>query len=170
MILKHVIKGENLIKIAWESFLANIDDYLKKKKSQSKLKRSQLSSNVLHLSLFCDRQWDKKLQIACSYPHEPKKTIPATWLYPVSSQIIDDSKTHMTTEDDNNLIYKLVNVMSALYETENKQVDAVSKILARYSLRFCLNSKVQETAYMMDADMSLTFITTIIPLLSLNQE
>ncbi|KAG2090483.1 uncharacterized protein F5147DRAFT_748223 [Suillus discolor] len=142
--VKHVIDEEDLIKIARQSFLENIDNYSKKKKSKSKLKRSHSPSNALHPSSF-----------SCGHPHELKETIPATLLHPVFGQFMDDSWTHTTTEDDNNLVHELGNVMSAFYETESKRVDAVSVVLTRYSPGFHLNSKVQGTAYITDADMSI---------------
>ncbi|KAG1859460.1 hypothetical protein C8R48DRAFT_748604 [Suillus tomentosus] len=114
-----------------------------------------MPSNVSYPSFFHERQLDEKLQIACGYPHNLNKTIPATLLHPAFGQFIDDCQTHPTTEDDNNLVHELTNVILAFYENERKRVEVVSDVLARYQLGFHLNSKVQGMAYVMDADMSI---------------
>ncbi|KAG1812983.1 hypothetical protein EV424DRAFT_1473521 [Suillus variegatus] len=93
--------------------------------------------------------------MSCSCPRELEETIPATLLHLAFGQFIDDSQTHMTTEDDNNLVHELANVMLGFYENENKRVEAVSDVLARYQLSFQLNRKLQGTAYVMDADISI---------------
>ncbi|KAG1820773.1 hypothetical protein EV424DRAFT_1347033 [Suillus variegatus] len=93
-----------------------------------------MPSNALHPSSFHERQLDEKLQIACGCPRDLDETILATLLHPAFRQFIDDSQTHLTTEDDNNLVHKLTNVMLAFYENER--------------------NKVQGMAYVMDADMS----------------
>jgi hypothetical protein len=146
--VNRVIEGEDPIKFARESFLANMDDYSRKKK------RSNSPSNSSHPSSFRERQRDKKLQIACGRPRELEEAIPATLLHPVFGQFIDDSRTHTITENDNNLVDELANAMSAIYENENKRVETVNEVLSRYNLGFRLNSKVQGTTYFTDADMS----------------
>jgi hypothetical protein len=135
--------------MARESFLADIDHYSKKSN------RSQSPSNSSHPSSFRERQRDKKLQIACGRPRNIEETIPATLLHPVFGEFIDDCRNHTITEEDNNLADELANVMSALYDHENKRVDEVSEVLVRYRLGFHLNGKVQGTAYVMDADLSI---------------
>lgn len=153
-LVQHVFEGEDLIKVAWESFLEHIDNYSTKKTSKLKSQRSHMPSNALHPSSFHERQLDEKLQIACGCPRDLDETILATLLHPAFRQFIDDSQTHLTTEDDNNLVHKLTNVMLAFYENERKWVEVVSDVLATYQLGFHLNSKVQGMAYVMDADMS----------------
>ncbi|KAG1853978.1 hypothetical protein F4604DRAFT_1591359 [Suillus subluteus] len=153
--VNHVIEGEDPIKVARATFLANFDDHSKNKKSQSRSKRSHSPSHSSHPSSFRERQRDEKLQIACGRPRNLEDTIPATLLHPVFGQFIDDCRTHTVTEEDNNLVDELMNVMSALYETENKRMDAVSEVLTKYRLSFRLNAKVPGTAYVMDADMSI---------------
>jgi hypothetical protein len=147
--------GENAIQMARESFLANTDDYSKRKTSQSRMKRSQSPSNSSHPSSFRERQLDTQLQIACGRPREVEETIPATLLHPAFGQFIDDSRTHTVTAEDNNLVHELADVMSALYENENKRVDAVTEVLGRYRLGLRMNRKVQGTAFVTDADMSI---------------
>ncbi|KAG2362917.1 hypothetical protein BDR07DRAFT_1460627 [Suillus spraguei] len=149
--VKQVIEGEDPIKVARDTFLANLDDYFKKKKSHSRSKRSHSLSNS---SSFRERQRDEKLQIACGHPRDLEESIPVTLLHPVFGQFIDNCRTHMITEEDNNLVYELANVMSALYETENKRVDAVSDVLSGHHLNFRLHSEVQGAGYVTDADMS----------------
>jgi hypothetical protein len=153
-----VIEGEDPIRIARESFLANMDDYANKKKSQSnsksKSKRSQSPSNASHPSSFRERQCDEKLQIACGRPRELEEAIPATLLHPVFGQFTDDSRTHAITEEDNNMVDELANAMSALYANENQRINAVGEVLKRYRLDFHLNGRVHGTAYVTDADMS----------------
>ncbi|KAG1790112.1 uncharacterized protein HD556DRAFT_1242869 [Suillus plorans] len=152
--VNRVIEGEDPIKLARESFLANMDDYSRKQKSRSTSKRSPSPSNASNPSSFRERQQDEKLRIACGRPREVEEAIPATLLHPVFGQFIDDSRTHTITEDDNNLVDELANAMSALHDTEKKRVETVSEVLSRYKLGFRLNSKVQGTAYFTDAEMS----------------
>ncbi|KIK77136.1 hypothetical protein PAXRUDRAFT_835096 [Paxillus rubicundulus Ve08.2h10] len=151
----HVTEGGDPIKVARDTFLANIDDHSKKKnKSQSRSKRSQSPSSGSHPSSFRERQGNEKLQIPCGRPRDLQETIPTTLLHPVFGQFIDDCHTHAITEEDNNLVEELANVMSALYATEDKRVNAVSKVLAGYWLDLRLNGKVQGTPYVTDADIS----------------
>ncbi|KAG2335614.1 hypothetical protein BDR05DRAFT_971585 [Suillus weaverae] len=153
--VNRVIEGEDPIKVARDTFLTNFDDHFKKKKkSQSGSKRSHSPSNDSQPSSFRERQRDEKLQIACGRPRDLEEAIPATLLHPVFGQFIDDCQTHTITEEDNNLVDELANVMSALYGAENKRLDAVSEVFAEYRLGFRLNGKVQGTAYVTDADMS----------------
>ncbi|KAG2335903.1 hypothetical protein BDR05DRAFT_978881 [Suillus weaverae] len=106
-------------------------------------------------SSFRDRQKDSKIQIACGRPREVEETIPVMLLHPAFGQFIDDSQTHVATEEDNNFIDKLAHVMSALYEHEGLRVDKVSEVLAGYNVRLRLNRKVQGAAYQTDGDMSI---------------
>ncbi|KAG2363360.1 hypothetical protein BDR07DRAFT_1608884 [Suillus spraguei] len=145
---------EDPIKVARDTFLANLDEHLKKKKLQSKSKRSQSPSNSSHPSSFRERQNDKKLQITCGRPRDLEETIPATLLHPVFGQFIDDCQTHTITEEDNNLVNELANAMSALYQTEEMRVQAIKNVLARFHLDFQLYRKVPGTAYTTDALMS----------------
>ncbi|KAG1904979.1 uncharacterized protein F5891DRAFT_925229, partial [Suillus fuscotomentosus] len=71
------------------------------------------------------------------HPRKLKETIPATLLHPAFGQFINDSQTHTTTEDDNNIVHELANVMLAFYKDEKSE----------------WKHKVQDTAYAMDADM-----------------
>ncbi|KAG1717267.1 hypothetical protein EDB19DRAFT_1654461, partial [Suillus lakei] len=91
----------------------------------------------------------------CGRPREVEETIPVTLLHPAFGQFIDDSQTHIATEEDNNFIGKLAHVMSALYENEGQRSDAVSEVFDGYHLRLRLNRKVQGTAYATDGDMSI---------------
>ncbi|KAF9220631.1 hypothetical protein BS17DRAFT_848507, partial [Gyrodon lividus] len=100
----------------------------------------QSPSSGSHFSSFRERQGNEKLQIPCGCPRDLEETIPTTLLHPVFGQFIDDCRTHTITEEDNNLVKESANVMSALYETEDKRVDAVRK--------------VHGTPYVTDADMS----------------
>jgi hypothetical protein len=152
--VNYVIEGEDPIKVARDTFLANLDEHFKKKKLQSKSKRSQSPSNNSHPSSFRERQNDKKLQITCGRPRDLEETIPATLLHPVFGQFIDDCQTHTITEEDNNLVNELANAMSALYQSEEMRVQAIKNVLARYHLDFQLYRKVPGTAYTTDALMS----------------
>ncbi|KAG2029998.1 hypothetical protein BDR03DRAFT_1017658 [Suillus americanus] len=100
------------------------------------------------------RLGNQKLQIACGHPRELDETIPTMLLHPVFRQFIDDSRTQTITEEDNRLVGKLANVMSALYGAENERVDAVSKVLAGYGLGFLVKCKVKGTVYETDTEMS----------------
>jgi Crinkler effector protein N-terminal domain len=143
--------GEDAIRIARESFLADTDKYFQSKGK----KRSQSPSETSHPSSFRERQQETKIQIACGRPREVEETIPVTLLHPAFGQFIDDSQTHIATEEDNNFIGKLAHVMSALYENEGQRSDAVSEVFDGYHLRLRLNRKVQGTAYATDGDMSI---------------
>ncbi|KAG2065397.1 hypothetical protein BDR04DRAFT_1108553 [Suillus decipiens] len=144
----YLIEGEDPIKTARDTFIKNLDDHFKRSK------RSRSPSCGSHPSSFHGRQRDKKLQIACGRPRDLEESIPVTLLNSVFGQFIDDCRTHTITEEDNNLVYELANIMSALYETEDERVNAVSDVLSRYRLDFRLNSEVQGTGYVTDADMS----------------
>ncbi|KIK42499.1 hypothetical protein CY34DRAFT_23943 [Suillus luteus UH-Slu-Lm8-n1] len=79
--------GEDVIKLAREAFLTNIDN---------------------HFNL------DPNLRIVCGCPCEVEETIPVPLLYPAFGQFMDESRMHIPTEEDNNVTYKLACVIQVL--------------------------------------------------------
>ncbi|KAG1758953.1 hypothetical protein EV702DRAFT_986033 [Suillus placidus] len=138
--------------MARESFLTHTDNHFLKGIGN---KRSQSPSETSQPSSFRDRQKDSKIQIACGRPREVEETIPVMLLHPAFGQFIDESQTHIATDEDNHFIGKLAHAMSTLYENEGERVDAVSKVLDGYHIRLRLKRKVQGTAYEMDGDVSI---------------
>ncbi|KAG1724832.1 hypothetical protein EDD22DRAFT_789834 [Suillus occidentalis] len=148
---RRVSTGQDAIGLARESFLTNTDNHFNM--AVKGKKRSQSPSENSHPSSFRGRQLDRNLQIACGRPRQVEETIPVSLLHPAFGQFMDDSRTIIPTAEDNDVTYRLGIVMSALYETENQRIDAVSQVLDGYSVRLHLKSKVPGTQYETDGVM-----------------
>ncbi|KAI5988677.1 hypothetical protein F5J12DRAFT_865256 [Pisolithus orientalis] len=144
--VNHSTEGGDPIKVARDTFVADIAAYSKTAKSQSRSKRSPSPSSDSKPSSFRDRQKTEKVQIACGRPRDVEEVIPVTLLHRVFAKFIDSCQTHTITEEDNNLVSELADAMSALYENEHQRVIALNVVLA----------KCQALQYVVDATMCVT--------------
>ncbi|KAI9463181.1 hypothetical protein HD554DRAFT_2195728 [Boletus coccyginus] len=94
-------------------------------------------------------------QIPCGRPREPEEIIPVTLLHPALGQFVDDCQTGTMTQEDNQFVGKLANIMSDLYEEEADRVQAVCGLFREADLDFRIHQKDTGTWYTMDAHMSL---------------
>ena len=93
------------------------------------------------------------MQIPCGRPRNPEELIPVTLLHPVFGQFVDDCQTGRMTEDDNQFVGKLANVMSDLYPNETQRVKELDTIFKSVYLDLNINEKIPGTNYAMDASL-----------------
>ncbi|KAF9231109.1 hypothetical protein BU15DRAFT_56568 [Melanogaster broomeanus] len=122
--------------------------FLRKKQSKAP------SSHGLHAT-FSGEQIKSELAIHCNRPPTAAESIPPTLLHPAFGQFLDDCETHEITEKDNTFALELSVAMSAFYVDEAVRAQAVRNVFAKRGGIHFTRTKIEETNYMTDGDISL---------------
>lgn len=125
------------------------DDFI-----QERNKKKKSPSDSSKPSVFRTAQRGSRTQICCGRPRDTEEVIPVTLLHRVFGQFQDDCHTGIMTEDDNEFVGKLANIMSDLHDDEAQRVKAVDEVFRAVHIKLNLSTDVPGTRYKMDSGLS----------------
>ncbi|KAF8119269.1 hypothetical protein EV363DRAFT_1200607 [Boletus edulis] len=91
---------------------------------------------------------------ACNDNCSDEETIPTTLLHPILGQFADDCRELELSAEDHLLAGDLEIAMSKFYKDEAARVEGVSMVLIKHKIHLNVSSKIPNSRYVMDADMS----------------
>ncbi|KAF9235326.1 hypothetical protein BU15DRAFT_89607 [Melanogaster broomeanus] len=118
-------------------------------------KESKAPSDCGKYATFSKEQDKSEVAIHCNRPPPATEAVPPTLLHPVFGQFLDDCENHEIQWQDSRFAMELSAAMSAFYVDEAARAQAVRDVFAGCGGLHFTRTKIEDTDYMTDGDISL---------------
>jgi hypothetical protein len=92
-------------------------------------RKAAAPSSAAEPTTFLNKQKLPDAAIYCNRPADPCRTLPLSLLHPVFGTFIDDYCSLVPTNEDKSLAFRLVDVMTPIYNAEKARQKSITKVL-----------------------------------------